>query len=631
MAVSSRGGDMGGSEGQVNGGDHPFRPPEPRSHFTEGMVFNQPKTTADAESLRDWAPHAPPPEELPESKLPHLPKLPPTPKGRAPVATSKPLNIPLTPMQQSISYSLARLLSLPRFLAFLSTSLGFAQFHAYLTAQASKHVAELELWRDIVVLRGLERQASFASKGIREVYLGEEGSSHVDLSREAAKEFIRALREICATSTALDGTARDLLDSLYASEFESFVRHRLLKHTHAQLSKYHLKTDDDRSGIAEAFCLTNPRLHDNPIVMVSPGFVQLTGYTASQIIGRNCRFLQGKASSPAAVTVIKQALDEGKECTQLLLNYTAEGRPFMNLLNIIPLRDTEGELTYFIGGQCDITQSMTTGSDLSFLLPEDEALSVDMNCFSPAVQLEVHEAAGNLPSKDRVIPPALDRRTGPEVDIPSLSPTPPPEKATAGPPLPGQVEAAQMGPSIRTLVVGVKNRFNALWGKIGKGKTAQPEEPDDVPLAPPPQKREAQLPVERHVEELKNTYDKLLIVKREGREILFATSGFLRWTGLPGAARQDIDRSPLVHTDLVDILVAAKAPSPVGATNTLRDKVKTAIHEGKAMNAACGLQIRKDKGPSGPAENYPVVVGRIWVSPLLDLYAECGAVTIVFG
>lgn len=74
------------------------------------------------------------------------------------------------------------------------------------------------------------------------------------------------------------------------SRSQRFVKARLLAHTKTQLGKYSLRVED-RGGIGSAFLLTNPRLRDDPIVLVSPGFEQLTGYSAQQIVGRNCRYV----------------------------------------------------------------------------------------------------------------------------------------------------------------------------------------------------------------------------------------------------------------------------------------------------------------------------------------------------
>ncbi|KAM0745668.1 hypothetical protein T439DRAFT_295082, partial [Meredithblackwellia eburnea MCA 4105] len=70
----------------------------------------------------------------------------------------------------------------------------------------------------------------------------------------------------------------------------------------------------------DAFCLTNPRLRDHPIVLVSKGFERLTGYESKFICGCNCRMLAGPATNPATSKRIHNALDRGESITTLVLN-----------------------------------------------------------------------------------------------------------------------------------------------------------------------------------------------------------------------------------------------------------------------------------------------------------------------
>lgn len=75
-------------------------------------------------------------------------------------------------------------------------------------------------------------------------------------------------------------------------------------------------------------------LADNPIVFASDGFVKVTGYTRSEIIPRNCRFLQGQHTDRVPVRRLKTAINERKESVELILNYKKNGDPFWNLLYV---------------------------------------------------------------------------------------------------------------------------------------------------------------------------------------------------------------------------------------------------------------------------------------------------------
>nr|AML78071.1 putative LOV domain-containing protein [Myristica fragrans] len=105
--------------------------------------------------------------------------------------------------------------------------------------------------------------------------------------------------------------------------------------------------------IEKNFVITDPRLPDNPIIFASDSFLELTEYTREEILGRNCRFLQGPDTDQRTVVKIRDAIREQKEITVQLINYTKSGRKFWNLFHLQPMRDQKGELQYFIGVQLD--------------------------------------------------------------------------------------------------------------------------------------------------------------------------------------------------------------------------------------------------------------------------------------
>lgn len=102
------------------------------------------------------------------------------------------------------------------------------------------------------------------------------------------------------------------------------------------------------------FVLSDPRLPDNPIVYASEGFYKLTGYTREQVLGRNCRFLQGPDTDPKAIDVIRTAVANGTDATTCLLNYKADGTPFWNQFFIAALRDSDNCIVNYVGVQCAI-------------------------------------------------------------------------------------------------------------------------------------------------------------------------------------------------------------------------------------------------------------------------------------
>jgi PAS domain S-box-containing protein len=105
-----------------------------------------------------------------------------------------------------------------------------------------------------------------------------------------------------------------------------------------------------------SFSISDPTLPDNPLVWVNPAFERMTGYEASEIVGRNCRFLQGPATDPAAVDDIRAAIVDRRTITTTLLNYRKDGTAFWNQLSISPVFDGSGALVSFVGVQTDVTE-----------------------------------------------------------------------------------------------------------------------------------------------------------------------------------------------------------------------------------------------------------------------------------
>lgn len=105
--------------------------------------------------------------------------------------------------------------------------------------------------------------------------------------------------------------------------------------------------------IEKNFVISDPRLPDNPIIFASDSFLELTEYTREEILGRNCRFLQGPETDQTTVARIRDAIREQREITVQLINYTKSGKKFWNLFHLQPMRDQKGELQYFIGVQLD--------------------------------------------------------------------------------------------------------------------------------------------------------------------------------------------------------------------------------------------------------------------------------------
>ncbi|MHA6718762.1 PAS domain-containing protein [Sphingomonas sp. RS6] len=104
-----------------------------------------------------------------------------------------------------------------------------------------------------------------------------------------------------------------------------------------------------------AMIITDPRQDDNPIIFCNEAFQRLTGYGRDEIIGRNCRFLQGPDTDREAVAQVRAAIEAGTDFSVDLLNYRKDGTPFWNALYLSPVRNSAGEIEFFFASQLDMT------------------------------------------------------------------------------------------------------------------------------------------------------------------------------------------------------------------------------------------------------------------------------------
>ncbi len=95
-----------------------------------------------------------------------------------------------------------------------------------------------------------------------------------------------------------------------------------------------------------------------PLIYCNPAFEKITGYSREEVVGYNCKFLQGKDTDPEAVETIRHAIKTQTGCCVILRNYRKDGTPFWNELTISPVFDHQGNLTHFVGVQSDISEKV---------------------------------------------------------------------------------------------------------------------------------------------------------------------------------------------------------------------------------------------------------------------------------
>jgi len=102
--------------------------------------------------------------------------------------------------------------------------------------------------------------------------------------------------------------------------------------------------------------VTDPNQSDNPIVFANPAFINMTGYGWDELIGRNCRLLQGPDTDRETIAEVRRAVEQRCETSVEILNYKKNGAAFWNALFVSPVYDNAGNLIYFFASQLDVTR-----------------------------------------------------------------------------------------------------------------------------------------------------------------------------------------------------------------------------------------------------------------------------------
>jgi PAS domain S-box-containing protein len=135
--------------------------------------------------------------------------------------------------------------------------------------------------------------------------------------------------------------------------------------------------------------ITDPHQYDNPIIFVNAAFSTLTGYAREEVIGRNCRFLQGSDTCRADIAEIRDAVASMRSVEIDLLNYRKDGEPFWNRLLISPVFDAGGALAYFFASQFDITPEREQLRDLNEALRKRERTLDALLCSTSEVRFRM--------------------------------------------------------------------------------------------------------------------------------------------------------------------------------------------------------------------------------------------------
>nr|AML79419.1 putative LOV domain-containing protein [Pallavicinia lyellii] len=238
---------------------------------------------------------------------------------------------------------------------------GEAQDNELLTTQ----YAELSLNDLVAELEAAEKDSvsPFQCEGFREAMNGRAGSRQAKMDyglktetppNSEVSDVVLSAREaqwgykVVLKDSSRDSTPRTSIGSgsSWGCSTEMFGYSRVIPGVSAEVR-------DALSSFQLAFLVSDATCDDYPILYASPGFTTMTGYTADEVSGKNCRFLQGVDTDMAEVARVRDALKNGRIYSGSLLNYKKDGTSFWNLLTISPIKDDQGKVIKYIGMQAE--------------------------------------------------------------------------------------------------------------------------------------------------------------------------------------------------------------------------------------------------------------------------------------
>ena len=150
--------------------------------------------------------------------------------------------------------------------------------------------------------------------------------------------------------------------------------------------------------------ITDPKQHDNPIVFANDAFVRLSGYPRDELLGTNCRFLQGPDTDRTQVAVIREAIANKRDVSVDLLNYRKDGTPFWNALYASPVFDEAGNLQFYFASQVDITERKVAENAIRAAKEHFEAVFQERTA-------DLRAALGRLEETNAQLSLAVDTKT----------------------------------------------------------------------------------------------------------------------------------------------------------------------------------------------------------------------------
>ena len=155
----------------------------------------------------------------------------------------------------------------------------------------------------------------------------------------------------------------------------------------------------------ESFVVADLREKDQPLVYINEAFAKLTGFQHKEIVGKNCRFLQGELSNKETIAQLKKAITARECCFYDLLNYKKNGVPFWNRLVLFPAGYSEDDIAFYVGIQINIFEGENAVQAFNNKALRGETESAVKNPFERIIQAQRAMKYANF-SADEALSPA---------------------------------------------------------------------------------------------------------------------------------------------------------------------------------------------------------------------------------
>ncbi|GJN92727.1 hypothetical protein Rhopal_005763-T1 [Rhodotorula paludigena] len=589
-----------------------------------------------------------------------------------------------------IEWSMAKVVGPAAVDKVLSDPEAYASFRAFVAESQDAHAPLLlDLYKDLVAFSALTTSLRLSSSAISSTYLLKNSPARLALPISLRGPLLETLYRSADAGHTLFEPIQALHADVYEKFFQPWVQQKLVEQAVARLASWKTgagwtgKEAGEGGGLnmaaTDGLAESDPSLRDNPITLASEGFAALTGYPLKLIVGRNCRFLQGPGTSPESTQRLHDALAAGESVTALILNYRRDGTPFYNLLCMKPFKDAHGIVRHFIGGQIDVTGSISALVESPHastfpLLPMGPTLSHPADSpatptFTPSVQAHISRLT-NVSSQTGILAGDAFRELGSVVTDSAAQPFIPPPSAASTPSATIKGRGAQKtfgfgrkssstlsirkpcggdsgsadGSGLERVTSDSESSVVGQGEGNGGGAKSSSKRSKKPSLGSKASLLESTGPFVKGLRAFEETYSRLALVNQSSGDIMYTTPELLIVAGLPAASHHELHgtsfvkifeaplQSPSSDERPIDERPKKGADDEKDATRRLRRNARLAIDSGHAYTALVGLkpEVKKLFGRSKHGES-EVRNAVLHLVPLSSKNGDVEALLAVFG